>query len=445
MDSLFASALFLESLVSIVLATLLIPTVRETATLALHVKSWTVVLSTFLVVACCCSLLFLAMRLGVRLWAYCDRLRRTRLRWALTYAQVIVVATAAFSLSFVVLILIVANARNFSFGPLFAILLLFCLFVSIMIAFVILPPFALFSHLFIRPTTRRIEQLAAATSVLRAGNYQVRVPVEGEDELARLQADFNAMASHLERTMRELQQERDTVAALFQERRDLIANVSHDLRTPVTTVRGYLESTLSNWNGHPPQTLQKDLQVMQQQTIRLQSLIDDLFTLARVEVDRLEMRCLPTNVEALTRRVVETIAPLAWQGSRVEVHMEVAAQVPLALVDASRLEQVLQNLLHNGVRHTPPGGIVVAVVDAEPDMVTIQVKDTGEGIASAELERIWERFYRTECSRTKQPHNGAGLGLAIVKELTEAMGGNVGVTSTTGEGACFTVRVPRAV
>jgi len=177
-------------------------------------------------------------------------------------------------------------------------------FVSIIALAAVVPPFALFSYLVIRRTTSRVKELAIATSILRRGNYAVRVPVVGEDEVAQLQTNFNAMAVNLERAMRDLQGERDRVAALLQSRRELIANVSHDLRTPVATLRSYLETTLTHWEGTPQPTLQHDLQVMENEVIRLQSLVEDLFTLARSEVGRLTLRCMPTDVVAQARKIV---------------------------------------------------------------------------------------------------------------------------------------------
>jgi signal transduction histidine kinase len=311
--------------------------------------------------------------------------------------------------------------------------------VSIIALAAIVPPSALFSYLVIRRTTRRVKELAMATSILRRGNYAVRVPIEGEDEVALLQTNFNAMAIDLERAMRDLQGERDRVAALLQSRRELIANVSHELCTPVATFRSYLETTLTHWDGTPQPTLQHDLQVMENEVIRLQSLVEDLFTLARSEVSRLTLRCVPTDIVALTRKIVETTAPLAWRASKVEIVVDAPDEVPLALVDPARLEQTLHNLLHNGVRHTPPGGIVAVVIATESAAVIVQVKDTGEGIAPNDLPHIWERFYRGESTRTLMG-SGTGLGLALVKEWTEAMGGTVAVESVPGEGSCFTLR-----
>ncbi len=391
-----------------------------------------------------CGFLFFLFRIGISLWRFWNRLRRTHLRWALTHAHLMVVVVGAGVFS-TLLVGVSLTTRHAPLGTFFV--LLFMIFVTVVVLALVLPPSALFSYLFARQTTRRIEHLAAATSTLRAGDYSVRVAVEGADEIAHLQSDFNVMAADFERTLRELQAERDNVAALLQARRELIASVSHEQRTPVARVRSYLESTLLGWDEQPPPSLRQDLHIMEQQIIRLQTLINDLFTLARMEARGLELRCIPTEVEPLVRRVVETMAPIAWRGSRVEVVADIVhagSNPTCAMIDESRLEQVLQNLLHNGVRHTPPGGIVVVSVHMEPQNVVLQVKDTGEGIAEEELPHIWDRFYRTESTRT-QSAGGAGLGLALAKDLTEAMGGTVDVESVPGEGTCFTLCLPRVL
>ena len=388
---------------------------------------------------------FVISRIGVRLIVIWNRLRRRRLVWSLTNAHLLVVILGACLLTGALLL------ANLSLNPgstLSLLPILFFIFImTVVVLLVVLPPSALFSYLFAHRTTRRLEALADATSALRAGDYSVRVPVVGENEVAQLQANFNAMAADLERAVRELKAERDNVATLLNARRELIASVSHELRTPVATLRGYLESTRTHWDAVPPPTLRQDLLTMERETLRLQALIDDLFTLARAEVSRLETRREPVDVSMVVRRVVETMAPLAWQSNRVEVAASLPEVVPAALADASRVEQVLLNLIRNGVRHTPPGGIVAveASTEASADdgMVMLRVKDTGEGIAPEDLPHIWDRFYRTRRTR-EQDSSGTGLGLALVKELAEAMGGTVGVESTLGAGSCFIVRLPRA-
>jgi signal transduction histidine kinase len=384
---------------------------------------------------------FVVSRVGVRLIVIWNRIRRRRLVWSLTNAHLLVVILGACLLTAA---LVLTNFR-LAPGPALSLLpILFFIFImTVVMLLVVLPPSALFSYLFAHRTTRRLEVLADATGALREGDYSVRVPVEGEDEVAQVQINFNAMAADLERAVRDLKAERDNVATLLNARRELIASVSHELRTPVATLRGYLESTRTHWDGTPPPTLPQDLLTMERETLRLQALIDDLFTLARAEVGRLETRCEPVDVGMVARRVVETMAPLAWQSNRVEMVASLPDTLPPAMGDGSRVEQVLLNLMRNGVRHTPPGGIVAVEASASAGAVMLQVKDTGEGIAPEDLPHIWDRFYRTRKSR-EQDSSGTGLGLALVKELMETMGGTVAVESTLGEGSCFTVRLPLA-
>jgi signal transduction histidine kinase len=383
----------------------------------------------------------LIVRTGIRLLRWWNALRRRRLLWAFTHAQLAVAASLGATFTVLVAGLIFATMQE---RPLTFLSISVVLGVLTLIAVAgILPPALLGSYLFTRPTTRRLRELATATTTLKDGDYTIRVPVVGEDEVAQLQSNFNAMAADLERAVRELEGERDTVRMLLEARRQLIASVSHELRTPVATMRGYLESSLEHWHESPPETLHHDLEVMEREVVRLQSLIADLFTLARTEVGRLEMHATSVDLARLSKSIVEKMAPLAWKTSRVEVVAEATPNLRPARADANRLEQVLQNLLHNAVRHTPPGGIIAVTVEEDDRSAIVRVKDTGEGIAAEELPHIWGRFYRTDRSRERL-EGGTGLGLALVKELTEAMGGTVSVKSTLGEGSCFTVQLPLA-
>ncbi len=385
---------------------------------------------------------FIIFRIGVRLWLYWDRLRRRHLLWSLTHAHLMVVLLAAGLLG---IPLVGADIYYSRGNPLALVPLLFFLLTFTLIAMlIVLPPSALFSYLFARRTTARLRLLANATEALRAGNYATRIAVTGEDEVARLQANFNAMAADLERALHDVQAERDRVATLLRNRRELVASVSHELRTPIATLRGYLESAREHWDDdeEPPPTLQHDLEVMERETIHLHALVDDLFALSRAEVGRLELRLEATDTLAAARRVVETMAPLAWQSSRVTLVAEGAEGLPPALADVGRLEQVLRNLLHNAARHTSPGGIVAARVETEAEAVALRVSDTGEGIAAEDLPHIFERFYRGENGQARGA--GAGLGLAVAKELTAAMGGSISAESMPGAGSCFTLRLPLA-
>ncbi|MBN1583847.1 MAG: HAMP domain-containing histidine kinase, partial [Anaerolineae bacterium] len=156
--------------------------------------------------------------------------------------------------------------------------------------------------------------------------------------------------------------------------------------------------------------------------------------------DHLTLDCRPIDARAVAQRLVDAMSPLAWQSGRLHIAADLPAGLPPVCADSARLGQILANLVRNAVRHTPPGGIIAVAAEAEADFVRIEVRDTGQGVAAADLPHIWDRFYRGT-NHDLDP-DGAGLGLAIVKELTEGMGGTVAVESTVGQGSCFTIRLP---
>jgi signal transduction histidine kinase len=393
----------------------------------------------------------------VVLWPHWDRLRRSRLVWSITHAQLLAAMVIAVGVGTVVLTWFLTDGQGpLTSGepdlrdPLLRALVGFIAavtgaFVVVgLAAIIVLPLAATVSYVALRPTTRRLDGLTAATGSMREGDLATRVDVQGEDEVARLQADFNAMAADLQRSVAELEGERDTVRHLLEARRELFTAVSHELRTPVATLRAYLDTSLDHLDGGPP-ALRGDLEVMARETERLQRLIDDLFTLSRAEVGSLPMDPAPVDVPQLLERSAEAVRLLARERGRIELVVDAPEALPLVLADEGRLEQVVRNLLANAIRHSRPGGVIRLAAERAPasDEVAIHVEDTGEGIAQADLERIWERFYRTDDARDRD-RGGAGLGLALVKELTEAMGGRVEATTTVGEGSRFSAYLPVA-
>ncbi len=239
-----------------------------------------------------------------------------------------------------------------------------------------------------------------------------------------------------------MRNERDTVAALLRARRELIAAVSHDLRTPVATMRAYLESLTTRWQDQPGEQTSRDLDVAYHEVLHLQGLVDDLFSLARADVGKLTLRRAPLDVAALLERVVAATAPHAWQVGRVTVAAQTPPNLPRALADERRMEQILHNLVQNAVRHTPPGGLVALSATPEGNMLAVMVRDTGSGIRREDLPHIFDRYFQAASASGSRSAGGAGLGLALVKEWTEAMGGSVAVASEPGAGSCFTVRLP---
>lgn len=400
-------------------------------------------------IASVCNLCaFVVTRGGMRLWLNWNQLRRRRLLWAFTHAHLS-------SVLFFIAIFIIAGILWASIVTAdLSLVILIVLGMALLggcVLLLMLPLAIIIAYVIVRRTKPRLKALAIATGAFRQGNYAMRIQVEGEDEVAQLQSDFNAMAETLEETMddlrrvvEELQQERDTVTNLLQERRQLMANVSHELRTPIATLRSYLEITLGHWQEQPMPALQRNLQVMEEEILHLQTQVDDLFTLSREEVERLTLRQESIDIFSLASRIVEARASLVRQTNHIEMIVELAPELPSVMGDAMRLEQAFHNLIHNALRHTPPGGMIAVAGYQEREWVVLQVKDTGEGIAAEDIPHIWERFYQATHTGS-HTRGGAGLGLALCKEWIEAMGGEISVESRLGEGSCFSMRLRVAI
>ncbi|MFA6110036.1 MAG: ATP-binding protein [Candidatus Latescibacterota bacterium] len=219
-------------------------------------------------------------------------------------------------------------------------------------------------------------------------------------------------------------------------RRDFVANVSHELRTPLTAIKGYAE-TLAEGALQDPEAAGRFVQVISSHADRLHRLLDDILDLARLEQEGLEVRASPTVLRPLVEGCVAAVAQAA---SRKGIAL--AVQVPPEIVawcDGKLIEQVVTNLLDNAVKYTPEGGAVtvraLAPSDAEPRIV-VEVSDTGIGIPAADLERVFERFYRVDKGRSRAL-GGTGLGLSIVRHAVQAHGERVWATSELGHGSTF--------
>lgn len=290
-------------------------------------------------------------------------------------------------------------------------------------------PFAFaVSYLFARRIRRRLDQLLLAAHAMRDGDYGARVPVGGYDEISTLQTDFNRMGEQLEQQFRALQAERETVSQLLSTRRELMANVSHELRTPIAIMRAQLEAAERQGSQIDPTVLQTDV-------LHLQRLVDDLFALAQSETEQLSVRMEPMTVVPILERIVQSFAPIAWRQRKVEVIGDFAPQPPQLQIDQTRFEQIILNLLHNALRHSKPGGIILIRCDVQGQ---IEVRDTGSGIPADQLPHIWDRYYRDP------EQGGTGLGLTLVQSLVQAMGGAITVESKLGEGTCFSIKLPVA-
>jgi signal transduction histidine kinase len=277
------------------------------------------------------------------------------------------------------------------------------------------------SRRFVEP----LRYVLAATSRIASGRYGERVPVRDADELGELSQRFNAMARALEEAERR--------------RMEVISDVSHELRTPLSTIRGYVEG-LAEGVVEPSE---ETWTLLYAEFERLGRLVDDLRRLSRAEAGRLDLSMAPMSPAEAVRLAVGGMLPL-FDEKGVELKSAVSEDLPSVLADIDRVVQVLSNLLSNALRHTPDGGRVVVEAEAGGDEVTFEVTDTGTGIAPEHLERVFERFYRVDKSRSRgEARGGSGVGLAISRALVEAMGGRIRVESPgLGEGAIFAFTLP---
>ena len=284
---------------------------------------------------------------------------------------------------------------------------------------------ALASLLVSRRLVEPLRYVLAATSRIASGRYGERVPVRDADELGELSQSFNAMARALEEAERR--------------RMEVISDVSHELRTLLSTIRGYVEG-LAEGVVEPSE---ETWTLLYAEFERLGRLVDDLRRLSRAEAGQLDLSLAPMSPAEAVRLVVGGMLPLLDEKG-VELKSAVPEDLPPVLADIDRAVQVLSNLLSNALRHTPDGGRVVLEAKAGSEEVAFAVTDTGTGIAPEHLERVFERFYRVDKSRSRgSARGGSGVGLAISRALVEAMGGRIRVESPgLGKGATFVFTLP---
>jgi len=268
-------------------------------------------------------------------------------------------------------------------------------------------------------------------------------------QFARVMLGLSDTSIRLEQAKALAEQERAKAERADQSRRELIVNVSHELRTPLASIRGHVESLLmeveEEEGGNVPDPERDYLNIVHREAERLSALVEDLLSLARMDADELHLDVVPMVAGEVVEEVYTTMAPLARRERQVTLIRKVAPMLPLIMADRQRLGQILLNLIRNAITYTPQGGIVSITVErADTDYLALVVADTGIGIPNDDLERVFERFYRTDTSRARTS-GGFGLGLAIVRDLVNAMGGSITVESKVGEGSCFRVLLRIAV
>ena len=270
-----------------------------------------------------------------------------------------------------------------------------------------------------------INSLSETAQHLGRGDFSRRAPTEGSSELRQLALAFNSMAANLEDAE--------------QQRRNLMADVAHELRTPVSNIQGYLEAVKDG-------LLQPDedtIETIHGQVIHLGHLVEDLRLLAQAEAGALKLHRIPGRMSDVLRGCVDAVRPRA-EAKGIRVSLEAGDAMPNIEMDATRISQVVNNLLENAIIHTPEGGSVAVNAGVAGDrMVRVAVADTGRGIPPQDLDRVFDRFFRSDPSRSRAT-GGAGLGLAIAKQLVEVHGGTIHVENVVPSGARFVFELPIA-
>jgi two-component system sensor histidine kinase BaeS len=278
-----------------------------------------------------------------------------------------------------------------------------------------------------RTLSRRLRRLEGAAGSMASGNLQTRVLVTRRDEIGRLAERFNEMGERIEATDRG--------------RRAFVSNVSHELRTPVAIIAGATERLIDQQERNEPIDTNA-LDVVKRETDMLTRLIDDLFTLTRIEEHNLRLEREDFNPAAVAREAVRSMGDLAWSQRKVRVESLVSPDLAPVRADRTRVRQIINNLLYNALRHTPEGGLIVVQARQIPDFIELSISDTGMGIPDRELQSVFERFYQSE--RSERSSEGSGLGLSIVRQLVEAHGGVISAESIVGQGTTFRFTLPIA-
>ena len=273
--------------------------------------------------------------------------------------------------------------------------------------------------------SRPIGRLAQASRRIASGRYAERVPVSSDDEIGELAESFNTMAASLEATERR--------------RLQLVGDVAHELRTPLATLDGYLEGL----EDGVIQPIEPTWKLLRGETARLSRLVNDLQELWRAEARQLSLSLTIVDVPEQLRAARERFATHAEE-HEIEIRTVVGPGRLLVRGDAERLGQILDNFMSNAIRYSPRASAVTLSARTDSDEVSIGVTDQGPGLTEEQLERVFERFYRVDPSRSRAL-GGSGIGLAIARALAEAMGGRVeAVSDGPDRGATFRVILPRA-
>jgi signal transduction histidine kinase len=276
-----------------------------------------------------------------------------------------------------------------------------------------------------RQVTAPLQDMKLASRRIAAGEYQKRLNPAAPGEMGEMARAFNDMAEALEHTE--------------QRRVELLSNVAHELRTPLSSLQGYIEGLEDGFFEADATTLG----ACRRQLSRLERLVDDLSLLSRVEAGKESVNPQATKATVMLEQVADAFVP-QFMKKDVRLTVELPSPTLQVLADSQRTIQVLSNLVANALRYTPAGGEVRLSVEPDAHEALFSVIDTGEGIPPEALPRIFTRFYRADKARSRESGGGSGIGLTIARHFVEAQGGRIGVESELGRGSRFWFTLPLA-
>ena len=283
--------------------------------------------------------------------------------------------------------------------------------------------------------TRRLRRMAEIIEKFDRGDLDQRVPRRSNDEIGRLAQSFNSMADTLQENVKELKK-------TDQLRRDLIANVSHDLRSPLASMQGYLETILLKGSELSKEKREKYFDIILKNTVGLRKLVDELFALSKLDTRQVEPNLESFSISDLVQDVAMKFEPKA-EDKNIDIKPECPDGMPMVKGDIAMIERVLSNLMENAIQYSEEGGDIEIELIPDKASVAVHVKDTGPGISEDDLPHIFDRFYRAEKSRSRSS-GGTGLGLAIAKKIMELHGKKIDAQNRINRGSVFTIELDRA-
>ena len=259
------------------------------------------------------------------------------------------------------------------------------------------------------------------------GDFSQRIPVQGKDEASQLGKSFNEMADQLKN--------------LEVTRQSFVANVSHELRSPLTSMKGFLEAMMDG--TIPPEEHEHYIGIVLSETRRMTAMVNDLLDLARIESGIITINYEVFDINELIRRTLITFEARISE-KRMELDVRFATEQIFVYADSNQISQVLRNLIDNAIKYSPEDRTLLVSTYSLRKEVYVTIRDTGVGIPAEDVPHIFDRFYKVEKAHTPSPQVGSGLGLAIVKKIIEAHGQSITVKSARGKGTQFTFTLEKA-